>query len=78
MDFPRVLDPLHSPFFEARTVFLHRPELDGKIPRRQDLPLMANDIAVYFVGRPDYAPWLPVDDVEVCQLTTTSKGVRSG
>ncbi|MQL84136.1 hypothetical protein Taro_016636 [Colocasia esculenta] len=23
-------------------------------------------------------PWLPVDDVEVCQLATTSRGVRSG
>ncbi|MQL72727.1 hypothetical protein Taro_005064 [Colocasia esculenta] len=23
-------------------------------------------------------PWLPVDDVEVCQLTMTSRGVRSG
>ncbi|MQL68187.1 hypothetical protein Taro_000463 [Colocasia esculenta] len=23
-------------------------------------------------------PWLPVDDVEVCQLATTSRGLRSG
>ncbi|MQL77822.1 hypothetical protein Taro_010243 [Colocasia esculenta] len=23
-------------------------------------------------------PWLPVDDMEVCQLATTSRGVRSG
>ncbi|MQL77081.1 hypothetical protein Taro_009495 [Colocasia esculenta] len=27
---------------------------------------------VYFI------PWLPVDDVEVCQLATTSRGVRRG
>ncbi|MQM16973.1 hypothetical protein Taro_049937, partial [Colocasia esculenta] len=27
---------------------------------------------------PSSSPWLPVDDVEVCQLATTSRGVRSG
>ncbi|MQM12539.1 hypothetical protein Taro_045459 [Colocasia esculenta] len=26
----------------------------------------------------DRTPWLPVDDMEVCQLATTSRGVRSG
>ncbi|MQL81646.1 hypothetical protein Taro_014103 [Colocasia esculenta] len=71
----------------ARSVFLHKQELDGKIPCRQDPQLAADDAAVNTSKRPDIAvkffrteqetPWLRVVGVAVLLLVRESKGVRS-
>ncbi|MQL74063.1 hypothetical protein Taro_006413 [Colocasia esculenta] len=78
MDFYRVLDP-HIPLLSgARSVFLHRHELDVKPSCRQDLQSAANDLAVNLLELPDTAPWLGEVGVAERRPVRKSRDVRSG